>query len=198
MIAKVHKTQAIRRGAADEVGLKGWMTFDPRPGISRRRSRRGVQSCAAATRQRLRLLGAPNCPLPREIVDRRSCPQQQRPTCSAAGPRPRTSEPSHDRRHPASRAPAQVRSSISGAGDENQIVRMHRELSSARLTGTLPQIRLGRPTLLKCPSQYGARMESDAFLMKMIPIANSYRLVENLPNAVLLVYPDCGRLAKSR
>ena len=29
-------------------------------------------------------------------------------------------------------------------------------------------------------------------LDEMIPIANSYRLVENLPNAVLLVYPDSG------
>jgi pimeloyl-ACP methyl ester carboxylesterase len=27
---------------------------------------------------------------------------------------------------------------------------------------------------------------------EMIPISNSYRLVENLPNAVLLVYPDSG------
>lgn len=27
---------------------------------------------------------------------------------------------------------------------------------------------------------------------EMIPIVNSYRLVENLPNAVLLVYPDAG------
>ncbi len=27
---------------------------------------------------------------------------------------------------------------------------------------------------------------------EMIPIANSYRLVENLPNAVLLAYPDAG------
>lgn len=27
---------------------------------------------------------------------------------------------------------------------------------------------------------------------EMIPVANSYRLVENLPNAVLLVYPDAG------
>jgi pimeloyl-ACP methyl ester carboxylesterase len=27
---------------------------------------------------------------------------------------------------------------------------------------------------------------------EMIPIANSYRLVENLPNAVLLTYPDAG------
>lgn len=27
---------------------------------------------------------------------------------------------------------------------------------------------------------------------EMIPIANSFRLVENLPNAVLLVYPDSG------
>jgi pimeloyl-ACP methyl ester carboxylesterase len=26
----------------------------------------------------------------------------------------------------------------------------------------------------------------------MIPIANSYRLAENLPNAVLLTYPDSG------
>jgi pimeloyl-ACP methyl ester carboxylesterase len=26
----------------------------------------------------------------------------------------------------------------------------------------------------------------------MIPIANSYRLAENLPNAVLLAYPDSG------
>ncbi len=26
----------------------------------------------------------------------------------------------------------------------------------------------------------------------MIPVSNSYRLVENLPNAVLLVYPDAG------
>jgi pimeloyl-ACP methyl ester carboxylesterase len=26
----------------------------------------------------------------------------------------------------------------------------------------------------------------------MIPVANSYRLAENLPNAVLLVYPDSG------
>jgi pimeloyl-ACP methyl ester carboxylesterase len=27
---------------------------------------------------------------------------------------------------------------------------------------------------------------------EMIPVSNSYRLVENLPNAVLLVYPDSG------
>ena len=27
---------------------------------------------------------------------------------------------------------------------------------------------------------------------EMIPVANSYRLVENLPNAVLMVYPDAG------
>jgi len=27
---------------------------------------------------------------------------------------------------------------------------------------------------------------------EMIPISNSYRLVENLPNAVLLAYPDSG------
>ena len=27
---------------------------------------------------------------------------------------------------------------------------------------------------------------------EMIPIANSYRLVENLPNAALLAYPDSG------
>jgi pimeloyl-ACP methyl ester carboxylesterase len=27
---------------------------------------------------------------------------------------------------------------------------------------------------------------------EMIPVANSYRLVENLPNAMLLVYPDSG------
>jgi pimeloyl-ACP methyl ester carboxylesterase len=27
---------------------------------------------------------------------------------------------------------------------------------------------------------------------EMIPVVNSYRLVENLPNAVLLVYPDAG------
>ena len=27
---------------------------------------------------------------------------------------------------------------------------------------------------------------------EMIPVSNSYRLVENLPNAVLLVYPDAG------
>jgi pimeloyl-ACP methyl ester carboxylesterase len=26
----------------------------------------------------------------------------------------------------------------------------------------------------------------------MIPVSNSYSLVENLPNAVLLVYPDSG------
>jgi pimeloyl-ACP methyl ester carboxylesterase len=26
----------------------------------------------------------------------------------------------------------------------------------------------------------------------MIPIVNSYRLAENLPNAVLLTYPDSG------
>ena len=26
----------------------------------------------------------------------------------------------------------------------------------------------------------------------MIPVSNSYRLSENLPNAVLLVYPDSG------
>jgi pimeloyl-ACP methyl ester carboxylesterase len=26
----------------------------------------------------------------------------------------------------------------------------------------------------------------------MIPVSNSYRLIENLPNAVLLVYPDSG------
>ena len=26
----------------------------------------------------------------------------------------------------------------------------------------------------------------------MIPVSNSYRLAENLPNAVLLVYPDSG------
>ena len=26
----------------------------------------------------------------------------------------------------------------------------------------------------------------------MIAVSNSYRLVENLPNAVLLVYPDAG------
>jgi hypothetical protein len=26
----------------------------------------------------------------------------------------------------------------------------------------------------------------------MIPVSNSYRLVENLPNAVLLAYPDFG------
>ena len=26
----------------------------------------------------------------------------------------------------------------------------------------------------------------------MIPVVNSYRLVENLPNAVLLTYPDAG------
>lgn len=27
---------------------------------------------------------------------------------------------------------------------------------------------------------------------EMIPVVNSYRLVENLPNAVLLTYPDAG------
>ena len=27
---------------------------------------------------------------------------------------------------------------------------------------------------------------------EMIPVANSYRLSENLPNAVLLTYPDAG------
>lgn len=27
---------------------------------------------------------------------------------------------------------------------------------------------------------------------EMIPVSNSYRLVENLPNAVLLAYPDFG------
>jgi pimeloyl-ACP methyl ester carboxylesterase len=27
---------------------------------------------------------------------------------------------------------------------------------------------------------------------EMIPVANSFRLVENLPNAMLLVYPDAG------
>ena len=27
---------------------------------------------------------------------------------------------------------------------------------------------------------------------EMIPVSNSYRLSENLPNAVLLVYPDSG------
>jgi len=27
---------------------------------------------------------------------------------------------------------------------------------------------------------------------EMIPVSNSFRLVENLPNAVLLVYPDSG------
>lgn len=27
---------------------------------------------------------------------------------------------------------------------------------------------------------------------EMIPVSNSYRLSENLPNAVLLVYPDAG------
>ena len=27
---------------------------------------------------------------------------------------------------------------------------------------------------------------------EMIPVSNSYRLVENLPNAVLLAYPDSG------
>jgi pimeloyl-ACP methyl ester carboxylesterase len=27
---------------------------------------------------------------------------------------------------------------------------------------------------------------------EMIPVSNSYRLAENLPNAVLLVYPDSG------
>jgi pimeloyl-ACP methyl ester carboxylesterase len=27
---------------------------------------------------------------------------------------------------------------------------------------------------------------------EMIPVANSYRLIENLPNALLLVYPDAG------
>jgi pimeloyl-ACP methyl ester carboxylesterase len=27
---------------------------------------------------------------------------------------------------------------------------------------------------------------------EMIPVANSYRLAENLPNAVLLIYPDSG------
>src|SRR5215475_15614587 len=27
---------------------------------------------------------------------------------------------------------------------------------------------------------------------EMIPVSNSYRLVENLPNALLLVYPDAG------
>ena len=26
----------------------------------------------------------------------------------------------------------------------------------------------------------------------MIPVSNSYRLAENLPNTVLLVYPDSG------
>jgi pimeloyl-ACP methyl ester carboxylesterase len=26
----------------------------------------------------------------------------------------------------------------------------------------------------------------------MIPVSNSYRLIENLPNSVLLVYPDSG------
>jgi pimeloyl-ACP methyl ester carboxylesterase len=26
----------------------------------------------------------------------------------------------------------------------------------------------------------------------MIPVSNSYRLAENLPNAVLLAYPDAG------
>jgi pimeloyl-ACP methyl ester carboxylesterase len=26
----------------------------------------------------------------------------------------------------------------------------------------------------------------------MIPISNSYRLVENLPNAMLIAYPDSG------
>jgi pimeloyl-ACP methyl ester carboxylesterase len=26
----------------------------------------------------------------------------------------------------------------------------------------------------------------------MIPVANSYRLAENLPNAVLMTYPDAG------
>jgi pimeloyl-ACP methyl ester carboxylesterase len=26
----------------------------------------------------------------------------------------------------------------------------------------------------------------------MVPVSNSYRLAENLPNAVLLVYPDAG------
>jgi hypothetical protein len=87
--------------------------------------------------------------------------------CSAAGPvLGRANHRTNDGTPPPELL-QQVRSSISGsAGDENQIVRMHRELSSARLTGTLPQIRLGRPTLLECPSQYGARMESDAFLMK--------------------------------
>jgi pimeloyl-ACP methyl ester carboxylesterase len=27
---------------------------------------------------------------------------------------------------------------------------------------------------------------------EMIPVSNSYRLAENLPNAVLLAYPDAG------
>ena len=27
---------------------------------------------------------------------------------------------------------------------------------------------------------------------EMIPVVNSYRLVENLPNAILLAYPDAG------
>ena len=27
---------------------------------------------------------------------------------------------------------------------------------------------------------------------EMVPVSNSYRLVENLPNAMLLVYPDSG------
>ena len=27
---------------------------------------------------------------------------------------------------------------------------------------------------------------------EMIPVSNSYRLIENLPNAVLLAYPDSG------
>ena len=27
---------------------------------------------------------------------------------------------------------------------------------------------------------------------EMIPVSNSYRLIENLPNAVLLVYPEAG------
>jgi pimeloyl-ACP methyl ester carboxylesterase len=26
----------------------------------------------------------------------------------------------------------------------------------------------------------------------MIPVSNSYRLIENLPNAVLIAYPDSG------
>jgi pimeloyl-ACP methyl ester carboxylesterase len=90
------------------------------------------------------------------------------------------------------RAIAEICSALKAAGHEPRVREKTGLLLDAYFSGTKVAEQFKGERFAELKGIRHATLVVNGVGDEMIPVANSYRLAENLPNAVLLTYPDAG------